>query len=198
MNLAGQGLAGTTCCDSSIAAKEWYGVQPEGLIAVGRLTKPHGLRGELVLLPYVYDVELLPDLVQQQVFLQQGHAPVQTATILEWRVVHKRVLVQLPGCKDITTAEAFRGCEVFIPRNWFAPLPAGEYYWFEIEGLAVYAHDGRYLGTVVEIIYTGSNDVYVVRNGTHETLIPALRDVIRSIDLAGGAIHLYPVAGLLD
>ncbi len=171
---------------------------PEGLIAVGRLTKPHGLRGELVFLPYVYDIELLPDLVQQQVFLQQGHAPVQTATILEWRVVPKRVLVWLQGCKDITTAEALRGYEVFIPRSWFAPLPAGEYYWFEIEGLAVYAHDGRYLGTVVDLIYTGSNDVYVVRNGSQETLIPALRDVIRSIDLARGAIHLYPMAGWLD
>jgi len=171
---------------------------PEGLIAVGRLTKPHGLRGEVVFLPYVYDVELLPDLVQQQVFIQQGNAPVQTATILEWRAVHKRVLVRLHGCQDIATAEALRGYEVFIPRSWFAPLPAGEYYWFEIEGLAVYAHDGSYLGTVADIIYTGSNDVYVVRHGSHETLIPALRNVIRSIDLGCGAIHLYPVAGWLD
>lgn len=173
-------------------------MQPEGLIAVGRLTKPHGLRGELVFLPYVYDLELLPDLVQQQVFLQQGHAAVQTATILEWRVAHKRVLVRLQGCQDIAAAEAWRGYEVFIPRSWFAPLPAGEYYWFEIEGLTVYAHDGCYLGTVAEIIYTGSNDVYVVRNEAQETLIPALRDVIRSIDLERAAIHLYPVAGLLD
>lgn len=173
-------------------------MQPEGLMAVGRLTKPHGLRGALVFLPYVYDLELLPDLVQQQVFLQRGNTPVHTATILEWRVAHKRVLVQLHGCKDIATAETLREYEICIPRSWFAPLPAGEYYWFEIEGLSVYAHDGGYLGTVAEIIYTGSNDVYVVRNGSRETLIPALRDVIRRIDLACAAIHLYPVAGLLD
>jgi 16S rRNA processing protein RimM len=74
----------------------------------------------------------------------------------------------------------------------------GEYYWFEIEGLAVYGNDGRYLGTVVEIIYTGSNDVYVVRNGTQETLIPALRDVVRMIDLEHGEIHLFTAAGLFD
>lgn len=173
-------------------------MQPEGLIAVGRLTKPHGLRGALVFLPYVYDLELLPDLVQQQVFLQRGNTPVHTATILEWRVAHKRVLVQLHGCQDIATAEALREYEVCIPRSWFAPLPEGEYYWFEIEGLAVYAHDGRYLGTVVDLIYTGSNDVYVVRNGSQETLIPALRDVVRSIDLGRGEVHLYPMAGWLD
>ena len=173
-------------------------MQPAGLIAVGRFTKPHGLRGELVFLPYVYDLELLPDLVQQQVFLQQGQAPVQTTTLLEWHVAHKRVLVRLQGCQDVTTAEAWRGYEVLIPRSWFPSLPEGEYYWFEIEGLAVYAHDGRYLGSIVDLIYTGSNDVYVVRHGTHETLIPALRAVVRTIDLERGEIHLHSVAGLLD
>ncbi|MDZ7378478.1 MAG: ribosome maturation factor RimM [candidate division KSB1 bacterium] len=173
-------------------------MRPDGLVAVGRLTRPHGLRGELVFLPYVYDLELLPDLVQRQVFLQQRQAPVQTAILLEWRVANKRVLVRLQGCQDVDDAEALRECEVLIPRSWFPLLPAGEYYWFEIEGLAVYAHDGRYLGTIVELIHTGSNDVYVARHGTQETLIPALRDVVRTIDLERGAMHLYPVPGLLD
>jgi 16S rRNA processing protein RimM len=62
----------------------------------------------------------------------------------------------------------------------------------------VYGSDGRYLGTIVEIIYTGSNDVYVVRHGTQETLIPALRDVVRTIDPARGEMHLFTAAGLLD
>jgi 16S rRNA processing protein RimM len=173
-------------------------VQPEGLIAVGRLTKPHGLRGELVLLPYVHDLQLLPALVQRPVFLQHGPSQVQQRILTGWRVVHKRVFIRLQGCEDLTTAEAWREHEVLIPRHWFPPLPAGEYYWFEIEGLAVYGNDGRYLGTIVEIIYTGSNDVYVVRYGTQETLIPALRDVVRTIDLAGGEMHLFTAAGLLD
>jgi 16S rRNA processing protein RimM len=173
-------------------------VQPEDLIAVGRLTKPHGLRGALVFLPYVYDLELLPDLVQRHVFLQHRLSHVQKYTLTEWRVVHKRVLIRLQGCEDLTTAEALREHEVLIPRHWFPLLPAGEYYWFEIEGLAVYGSDGRYLGTVIEIIYTGSNDVYVVRNGTQEALIPALRDVVRTIDLERGEMHLSTAAELAD
>ena len=60
------------------------------------------------------------------------------------------------------------------------------------------ATTGAILGAIVEIIYTGSNDVYVVRNGTQETLIPALRDVVRTIDLEHGEMHLSPAAGLLD
>ena len=172
-------------------------MQSEGLIAVGRLTKPHGLHGELVFLPYVYDLQLLPDLVQRHVFLQHGYASLHTHTITEWRVAHKRVLIRLQGCQDLTTAEALREHEVLIPRSWFPLLPVGEYYWFEIEGLTVYGNDGRYLGTVVEIIYTGSNDVYVVRDGLQETLIPALKDVVRTIDLEHSAIHLFTVAGLV-
>jgi 16S rRNA processing protein RimM len=152
----------------------------------------------LVFLPYIYDLELLPDLVQRHIFLQHGCSCVQQHILTAWRVVHKRVLIRLQGCEDLTAAEAFREYEVLIPRHWFPPLPAGEYYWFEIEGLAVYGNDGRCLGTVVEIIYTGSNDVYVVRNGTQETLIPALQDVIRTIDLEHGEIHLFTAAGLLN
>lgn len=173
-------------------------MQPESLIAVGRLTKPHGLRGELVFLPYVYELELLPNLVQRHIFLQYGSCRVQQHTLTEWRVGHRRVLIRLQGCEDLAAAEAFREHEVLIPRQWFPLLPAGEYYWFEIEGLAVYGNDGRYLGTVVEIIYTGSNDVYVVRNDTQETLIPALRDVVRTIDLEHGEMRLFTAAGLLD
>jgi len=173
-------------------------VQPESLIAIGRLTKPHGLRGVLVFLPYVYDLELLPDLRQRHVFLQHGLASGHTHTIIEWRVTHKCVLIRLQGCQDLTTAETFREYEVLIPRSWFPSLPTGEYYWFEIEGLAVYSNDGHYLGTVVEIIYTGSNDVYVVCNGSQEMLIPALRDVVHTIDLEQGEIRLFTTAGLLD
>ena len=83
-------------------------MQPEGLIAIGRLTKPHGLRGDVVFLPYVYDLELLPDLMPRHVFLQHGNSRLQQHTFVEWRVVHKLVLVRLQGCEDVATAEAFR------------------------------------------------------------------------------------------
>ncbi|MGE3541966.1 MAG: ribosome maturation factor RimM [Candidatus Tectimicrobiota bacterium] len=173
-------------------------MQAEGLIAVGRLTKPHGLQGEVVFLPYVQDIQLLPDLVQRQIVLQKGSAQVETRTLLEWRSVHKRLLLRLQGCDDMTTAEALRDYEVLIPRAWFAPLPSGEYYWFEIEGLVVYASDGRRLGTIIEILHTGSNDVYIVQDGVQETLIPALKNVVQRIDVGRGEMHLAVVAGLLD
>jgi 16S rRNA processing protein RimM len=168
------------------------------MIAIGRLTKPHGIQGELVFLPYVYDLGLLPDLTSLQVSLHQRTGETQERLIVAWREAHKKVLIRLNDCQDIAHAEALRDYEVLIPRRCFPPLPAGEYYWFEIEGLAVYAHDGRYVGTIADIIYTGSNDVYVVRCGAHEVLVPALKNVVRTIDLERGKMCLFAVPGLLE
>lgn len=162
----------------------------KGLITIGRLLKPHGVTGEIVFLPYVYDMVLLPDLTAQPVTLQHPTASPATRTILTWRHVHKRVLMRFDGCEDMTQATALRDCEVLIPQDRFAPLPAGEYYWFEIEGLAVYASDGQELGSIHEIIHTGSNDVYVVRKGPDEILVPALQDTVRRIDVQQGEMHL--------
>ena len=165
------------------------------LVAVGRFTRPHGVRGELVLLPYVSDVALLPDLGDRQVQIRHQTAPAQTRTVLTWRMAHSRVLIQVEGCRNPSEAERLRDYEVFVPRQWFSPLPDGEYYWFEIEGLTVYAGDGRALGIVTDIIHTGSNDVYVVSRDGEETLVPALKDVVRAIDLESGAMHLYDLPG---
>ena len=173
-------------------------MQQEAFIAIGRLTKPHGLHGEVVMLPYVYDLTLLPDLTDQPLLLRQGKDKKQERWVVDWRAIKRRLLLRLNECHDVRHAEALREWEVLIPRHWFPPLPPGEYYWFEIEGLAVYASDGQYLGTIADIIYTGSNDVYVVRHGAREVLIPALKDVVRAIDLVQGSMHLFPELGVLE
>ena len=170
-------------------------MEHEKLVAVGRFTRPHGVRGELVFLPYISDTALLPDLSDRQVTLRHKTAPSQTRTLLKWRMAHSRVLMQISGCRGPSEAELLRDYEVLVPRQWFSPLPAGEYYWFEIEGLTVYAGDGRALGIVTDIIHTGSNDVYVVSQEDRETLVPALKDIVRTIDLGGGAMYLHNLPG---
>ena len=166
-------------------------MQSDKLVAAGRFTRPHGIRGELVLLPYVSEMDLLPDLRERKVQLRHKSASERTCTILGWRLVHSRILVQVKGLRDLSEAEQLRDYEVLIPCDWFPSLPSGEYYWFEIEGLTVYAGNGLAMGVVTDIIHTGSNDVYVVSRDGQETLVPALKDVVRAIDLESGAMHLY-------
>lgn len=173
-------------------------MRQEPMVAVGRFTKPHGVQGELVFLPYVHDLALLPDLTTLAIELRYGADVRQQRRIVSWRLANKRVLVRLSDCPDLAQAEALRDYEVLIPRQAFPALPAGEYYWFELEGLRVYREDGRFLGTVTEMIYTGSNDVFVVRDGPRESLIPALKSVVRTIDLSQGEMHLFAVPGLLE
>lgn len=173
-------------------------MQEEVSVAIGRLTKAHGLKGEVVFLPYVYDLALLPELCQEQVVLQHATAPPQRRIITDCRRFHKKLLLRFADCLDMTQATALRDYEVLIARHKFSPLPAGEYYWFEIEGLAVYAEDGQYIGTIADIIYTGSNDVYVVNGSAEEILVPALKEVVRSIDTQQGEVHLFTLPGLLD
>ena len=159
-------------------------------VAIGRFTKPHGVGGELVFLPYVHELAILPDLYERQVTLCRQDAPIQQRRIIGWRPCGKRALVRIEGCENRTVAEAFRGYEVLIPQAWFPALAEGEYYWFEIEGLTVYTSHGRYVGKIVDIIYTGSNDVYVVQGEEGELLVPALKQVIQSIDLTRGEMRL--------
>jgi len=73
-----------------------------------------------------------------------------------------------------------------------------EYFWHELIGLRVYLASGRYLGTVEDVLPTAGNDIYVVREGKEEFLIPAVREVVQRIDLEGGKMILSEMEGLLD
>ena len=115
--------------------------------------------------------------------------------------LHKgQALLRLEGCHDRTAAEALRGYLVQIPSEEALPLEEGEYYEHQILGLAVWTASGEYLGELVEIIYTGANDVYVVQpadaNGK-DILLPALEDVVLDIDADAGRLVVELPEGLL-
>jgi 16S rRNA processing protein RimM len=77
-------------------------------------------------------------------------------------------------------------------------LAEGEFYWCDLLGLKVVTDLGEFLGTLTDIIATGSNDVYVVKNDSREYLIPALADVVLEVDLDEGKMVVSPPEGLLD
>jgi 16S rRNA processing protein RimM len=108
------------------------------------------------------------------------------------------VLVRLAGIDSRDQAEALVGREVQGEAQRFPELPAGEYYWFQVLGLpVVHADDGAVLGVLAEIWPTGAHDIYVVRQGTREVLLPAVEGVIQDIDLKEGRVLVRPPEGLL-
>ena len=109
----------------------------------------------------------------------------------------KALLIKLQGIDTRWDADDLRGAILETPLEEAAELPEGSYYHHQIIGLAVRTTDGRDLGTLSDIIETGSNDVYVVSGPDGEALIPAIPDVVQDVDISGGIIIVEPVPGLL-
>ena len=165
--------------------------EPDHLV-VGRIVRPHGIRGELIVEPYSETIRSLE--AGSVVFIKSPENPY---TILALRNHRNRLILRIEGCEDREAAERFRGAELQIPTPDAEPLPEGVYYRWQILGLTVKEDTGRLLGTVAEILETGANDVYIVRgDDTRELLLPAIKDVILEVDLERGQILVQLPDGL--
>jgi 16S rRNA processing protein RimM len=106
------------------------------------------------------------------------------------------LLLLLEGVETPQAAEALRGQEVLVAAEDAVPLPPGRFYWHQVLGLEVREEGGRLLGAVADIIETGANDVYVVRDEGRELLIPAIRDVVLAIEPEAGRMTVRLLPGL--
>lgn len=172
--------------------------QPQqGYVAVGQIVGPHGIRGEV-------KVEPMTDFPERfrkgaQVFLGQATdaEEVVQAEIAAARPHQGRWLVQFANVKDRNAAETLRGQYLLIAETDLMPLGEHENYAHDLIGLEVVTAEGVKLGTLVEILFTPANDVYVVRGPQGETLIPATREVVLGVDLASKRMTVALPEGLL-
>ena len=147
---------------------------------IGEIVGVHGLRGALKVRSYADSPLLFEAGLALYVESPAGH--VQACT-LDWAKPHgKGVLLSITGVAGREAAEALVGSRLLVDRAMLPALEEGSYYWFELIGLSVYTTQGEYLGRLDAILPTGSNDVYVVRDGDAETLVPALASVVQVID----------------
>lgn len=168
----------------------------EDLILIGKITGTHGIRGQVRVIPYSGDAASILSLSAFLVRMRNGE---YSSLGINGAVEHKKkVLVTVAGIHDVNAALALVGCEVFVQRDQLPDLPDGEYYWQDLFGLAVLDEQGRSIGELTDILATGANDVYVVKNGEKEYLIPAISDVVLTIDLTMRTMTVRPMEGLLD
>lgn len=166
--------------------------QPPSYLTVGRILRPHGIRGALLVDPI--SEQLLGLSAEAQVWV----GPDRNSMILrELRRHGGRWLLWLEGIDSREKAESLRGHEIALPLADVPPLPEGTYYHWQILGLRVVSDEGASLGRVVEILKTGANDVYVVRDEAgEEMLIPAIHSVILEVDLDDHEIKVHLIPGL--
>ena len=165
-------------------------------IAVGVVAGAHALRGLLRVRPFHAGGDSLAP--GATLFLERDG--VWRRTCVRSAAPHGAgmVLVDVDGIDDRTAAEALRGARVLIPADALPPPAEDEFYWHEVVGFAVETVAGERLGTVAETMATGLNDVWVVRDGAREVLLPVIADVVRTIDRAGRRIVVEPLPGLLE
>ena len=164
--------------------------QPE-FITIGQILAPWGIKGKL-------KVKVVTDFPQRFTPLSKIYINRQPMTIdsTEW---HKgQAIIKLNTIDDIEDAQRLRGQPVEIHYSQLQTLPEGQYYHFQLIGLEVWTTQGELLGNITEILTTESNDNYVVSGAEGEILVPAIEDVVKSIDLNQGRIVIEAIEGLLS
>lgn len=162
---------------------------------IGQVVALFGVRGELK----VRSLTDIPDRFAQleAVYLGPDYRRVAIEQVRPYK--GELLILKLVGIDDANAAEALRHQRLFIPLNQLAQLPPGSYYQHDIIGLTVLLPDGSELGHVTDILETGSNDVYIIQTPAGEqVMIPAIKEVVKGIDLIRHTMAIDPLPGLLE
>lgn len=166
------------------------------LIPVGKISGAHGVKGNFKVYSYSNNLESLR--AARTLHVKGHNEEIREFRIKEVSGHAGKIILGLHGISDMDQVQSLVGSEICLYRSQLPQLEEDEYYWRDLIGLDVVTMEGELLGSIVDIFETGSNDVYVVKSEQREYLIPAIAEVIRSIDLEGGKMIVTPLEGLLD
>ena len=162
-------------------------------LVIGQISKPHGVRGEVRVMPHTDDPQRFTWL--ESVFV--GDTNGEPMAVEHARLHKTMVLLKLAGVNGRDDAELLRGKLLYVSELDAIPLDEDEYFLFELEGMEVVTEDGRILGILIEVLETKANNVFIVRGDNGEVLLPDTEEVIQEIDFENGRIHVNLLPGLL-
>lgn len=165
---------------------------------MGRILKPHGVRGEVRVEILTEDPSRFKRM--EQVYLSRREKGVpQPVELISARFHQNKVLFTLQGYRSREEAATLRGWLVWVPFSDAIPLEEGEFFLFQLIGMAVWTDENLFLGNVADIIQTGANEVFVVKGETgKEILIPDTEEVVLEVNGETNKILIHPIPGLLD
>lgn len=167
----------------------------EEFIAIGKIVNTQGRRGAVRVFPLTDYPERFKDTSRVWVSIKGAR---QQLSIGEAALYKNYVIIEFKEITDMKDAEALKGGILEVPRGELVALPEDNYYIFDIVGLQVYDAGGDLLGKITDVLHTGANDVYVVETGGKPLLIPALKQVVREIDLDSRRMVVELPKGLVD
>jgi len=170
-------------------------------VTIGQISKVRGIKGEMVVVTLTDDPKRFSLLEKVLVSKDEKITLFEVEKVrieLKTKKLKERVLLKLKGVESPEEAKKLVGGFLEIEKEDVIKLPEGRYFIFDIIGLKVITTEKKELGTVKEVISLPANDVYVVQGEKKEYDIPALKEVVKKIDLERKLMIIEPKEGLLD
>jgi 16S rRNA processing protein RimM len=164
-------------------------------IVIGLLRRAHGVRGEVSVRPVSDHPERFDRLDR---VLVRHHGETREVVVRGVRGKGRSIILKIDGVDDRTSAQALAGAEIGVKRSDVWPVPEGTYYIFDLVGCRVVGDGGRQIGVIDDVWKMPANDVLAVRSGSREILVPAVKSVIKKIDLERKIVTIEEIEGLLD
>jgi 16S rRNA processing protein RimM len=165
---------------------------------IGIITKAQGIRGEIRVLPTTDDPARFEKLIGGEIkIIKNGN---ETALkLINARMQKNIVILEFENITDRNAAEKLIGAVICIPDELALPLDEGEYYVRDLIGLRAETESGEALGELTRVLHTGANDVYVITpHGEKSFMVPAVKDVVKKVDLSDGKIILHLLEGMRE
>ena len=162
-------------------------------IKVGKIVNTHGVKGYIKCIPLTDDLERFEEL--EYVYTEKDNIK---RTIDDVWYQKGLVCLKLKDIDDMNKAESFKDTYISIVEDQLRVLPENSYYLFDLEGMDVYSNNGDYIGKISEVYQTGANDVYEVKNNKNSYLIPAIKDVVKSVNVQDKKMIINVIEGLLE
>jgi 16S rRNA processing protein RimM len=165
-------------------------------LQIGEIVNIHGVKGEIKVYPLTDDPTRYEKL---KWFYIDQKGKLEKHKIENVKYFKNMVILKLEGIDDPDQAEALKGSFILIDRKDAVKLSEDSYFICDLIGMQVQDDEGKVLGNLNNVLQTGSNDVYVVRNESgQEILIPALKSVVLEISIQAGIIKVKLPVGLID
>jgi 16S rRNA processing protein RimM len=165
-------------------------------IRIGYITNVLGIKGELKVEPLTSNTDRFYGL--EYCYIDTGKGRLKVCPEYHRAYKNKLIIIKLKGYDSIDKVQQFKGKYLEVDRDNLAKLQEGSYYIFDIVDCTVYTNDGLEIGKVVDVLQPGGNDVYVVAGKRGEVLIPALRHVVKHIDIENKVIRVDLPEGLME
>lgn len=168
----------------------------EKYLEIGQIVNTFGIKGQVKIVPFTDDITRFDEL--KEIYVEKKNE-LKLFQIEQVNYKKNMVILKLKGIETVEEAEKIRNCYLKIDRKDAKKLPKDTYFIVDLLGLDVYTDEGKLLGKVDDIYNAGSSDIYVVKDELgKQILLPAIKDVLKEVDLENQKIIVHLIKGLVD